>query len=104
MPDHLHFVLQLPDQFRRVINAGARGEILEGVLEQISYFKSYTTNKIWWSYGGQGVLWQKSSYDHAIRYNDSVEESVRYTMNNPVRKGLCETWDEYPNSAIVDEW
>jgi len=35
---------------------------------------------------------------------DSSEDAVRYVLNNPVRKGLVEVWDQYPYAAIVDPW
>ncbi len=54
--------------------------------------------------GGTGPLWQRSSYDRVIRYNKSIEAAVFYVLNNPVRKGLVEDWQQYPYSALVDPW
>ena len=76
----------------------------EGVLEHVARFKSFTTTQCWWKIGGHHNLWQKSSYDSVIRYNDSVEDAVAYVLNNPVRKGLVEYWEQYPYAAIVDQW
>lgn len=104
MPDHLHFLVQLPPNQIRYINAGARGIVPEGVLDQVGNFKKYTTTQIWWKFGGIGQLWQKSSYDRVIRYNKSIEPVVNYILNNPVRKGLVARWEDYPYSAIVDQW
>ena len=104
MPDHLHFIVRLLDAERKQLNAGARGLLMEGILEQVGRFKSYTTSQCWWKLGGQGPLWQKSSYDHVIRYNDSVEEAARYVINNSVRKNMVECWDQYPYAGIVDPW
>jgi len=104
MPDHLHFITQLPDLERVTYSAGARGKALEGILEQISRFKSYTTTQCWWKMGGHDELWQGSSYDRVIRYNDSVEEAVSYVLNNPQRKGIVGPEEPYPYAAIVDPW
>ena len=104
LPDHLHFITRLSDMEMRLRNAGGRGIVPEGILEQVGYFKRYTTTQIWWKLGGRGKLWQRSSYDRVIRYNDSVEDAVFYTLRNPERKGLVETWTDYPYAAIVDEW
>ncbi|MEE9169127.1 MAG: hypothetical protein V3U73_05140, partial [bacterium] len=90
MPDHLHFIVQLPVHQIRYIDAGARGIVPEGILDHIGNFKKYTTTQIWWEKGGVGSLWQKSSYDRVIRYNNSADFVVRYILNNPVRKGLVE--------------
>ncbi|MHB9133692.1 MAG: REP-associated tyrosine transposase [Armatimonadota bacterium] len=104
MPDHLHFILQLQEAELRLRNGGIRGFALESTLDQVGDFKSYTTSQIWWPQGGNGLLWQKSSYDKVIRCNDSVESAVSYVLNNSVRKGLVETWSDYPYAAVVDEW
>ena len=103
MPDHLHFVTRLETEEARLINAGARGTVAEGILDHIGTFKRYTT-RIWWQHGGQGKLWQRSSYDHAFRYGESVEASIGYVLANPVRKGLVENWEDYPYAKIVDQW
>jgi REP element-mobilizing transposase RayT len=104
MPDHLHLIVQLPSQQTRYLNAGARGIIPEGILDHVGNFKKYTTTQLWWKMGGTGQLWQQSSYDRAIRYNQSIEPAVHYIVNNPVRKGLVQDWREYPYAAIIDPW
>jgi len=104
MPDHLHLLLKLSDEEIRWYNAGARGQQPEGVLDHIGQFKSYTTNQIWRKMGREGVLWQKSSYDRIIRYNDKLDFAVSYVLNNPIRRGLVDNWMNYPYSAIIDSW
>jgi putative transposase len=104
MPDHLHFIVQLQPHQIRYFNAGARGIVPEGILDHIGNLKKFTTTQIWWKQGGVGKLWQRSSHDRVIRYNQSVEPAVHYVLNNPVRKGLVKHWEDYPYSAIVDAW
>jgi REP element-mobilizing transposase RayT len=103
MPDHLHFVCRLMDADVKMINAGARGAVPEGVLEHLARFKSYTTNKAW-KLGFQGQLWQKSSYDRVLDLERALLEVIEYVLNNPVRKGLVKEWSEWPYSAIIDAW
>ena len=104
MPDHLHFIVSLLDAERKLRNAGARGFEVEGLLHQIGDFKSYTTSQIWWPYGGSGELWQRSSHDHVIRYNDKIDHAVEYVLNNSTRKQLVEDWRQYPHAGIVDSY
>jgi REP element-mobilizing transposase RayT len=104
MPDHLHFIAQLTESLGQVYNAGARGDTPYGIQEEVGAFKSFTTTQIWWKLGGEGQLWQESSYDKVIKRGESVEEAVYYVLNNPTRKGLVEFWQEYPYAGIVDEW
>ena len=103
MPDHLHFIARLQTESPRVVNAGARGLVTEGILDHIRQFKRYTT-RIWWRQGGEGRLWQRSSYDHVFRYSESVADAAWYVLMNPVRKGLVDKWDDYPHAGIVDPW
>lgn len=104
MPDHLHLLLQLPPHEIRYIDGGARGIVPEGILDHVGHFKKYTTTQIWWEHGGEGSLWQRSSFDRVIRYNDSIEAAGNYVLRNPVRKGLVENWEDYPYAAVVDPW
>ncbi|MCX6376634.1 MAG: hypothetical protein NTU88_11475 [Armatimonadetes bacterium] len=103
MPDHLHFIARLQTEEPRVVDAGARGTVADGMLEHIRQFKRYTT-RIWWRHGGEGALWQRSSYDHVFRYSESIDAAVSYVLMNPVRKGLVENWVDYPYGGIVDQW
>lgn len=104
MPDHLHFIIQLSEKERTIRNGGKRGSLPQNVLDQVGDFKKFTTTQLWWKAGGQGQLWQSSSYDRVIRYNDSVAEAVAYILNNPVRKKIVEHWKDYPYASIVDAW
>ena len=103
MPDHLHFVCRVPENNRKLTNAGARGIIVEGVLDHLSRFKSYTTTESW-KYGFRGKLWQKNSYDRVLDLHRPFEEIAFYTLENPVRKGLVKDWREWPYFKIVDGW
>ena len=46
----------------------------------------------------RGRLWQKGYYDHVLRSDQDTERVVEHILENPVRQGLCESWDEYPFS------
>ncbi|MHB1457654.1 MAG: transposase [Armatimonadota bacterium] len=68
----------------------------------IASFKSYTT-KLWWEYGGEGPLWQKSSYDEVVDNAEGVDRLILYVLNNPVRKGMVDHWEDYHYSGIMHE-
>ena len=101
MPDHLHFVAALPEGAVREIDAGFRGIVPESILDHIAAFKRYTTTQLWWTLGGRGRLWQRSSYDRVIWYDDSPMAAIRYVLNNPVRAGLVADWRSYPYAGTV---
>jgi REP element-mobilizing transposase RayT len=103
MPDHLHFVCRVTDAEVKLINAGARGTEPEGVLDHLARFKSYTTNRSW-TFGFEGKLWQKSSFDRVLDMERPFEEVIRYALENPVRKELVTDWRDWPYSRLVDPW
>jgi REP element-mobilizing transposase RayT len=104
MPDHLHFIIRLIPGETHLYNAGARGKVPVGVPDQVGDFKKYTNTQVWWQREGSGQLWQRSSYDRVIRYNQSIQESASYVLNNPVRKHLVNKWEDCPYSGVVDPW
>ena len=103
MPDHLHFLCRLTERDVKLLNAGARGTVAEGVLDHLGRFKSYTTNQSW-KMGLSGQLWQKSSYDRVLDLDWPFEEIAQYILDNPVRRELVGDWSEWPYSKIVDPW
>lgn len=103
MPDHLHFVCRLTQDGFKLFNAGSRGWQLEGVLDHLARFKSYTTNQSW-QLGYRGKLWQKSSYDRVLDLQKPFEQIVQYTLENPMRAGLVSNWQQWPYAQIVDPW
>src|SRR5207248_2788186 len=87
MPDHLHFVAALRRVAEDMKDAGARGLVVPGILEQVAGLKSYT-NRCWWRRGNSGLLWQRGSFDRIVRRCEALEGTVAYILDNPVRKGL----------------
>jgi REP element-mobilizing transposase RayT len=47
------------------------------------------------------IRWQKDFYDHVIRTNEDIAAQVRYILDNPVRKGLASSWEEYPFKGSI---
>jgi len=41
-------------------------------------------------------LWQPSYFDHVLRGDEQTRRAVRYVLENPVRKGLVQAFEEYP--------
>jgi REP element-mobilizing transposase RayT len=42
-----------------------------------------------------GQFWQHESYDHFVRDERELERIRRYVINNPVRAGLAERWEDW---------
>jgi hypothetical protein len=44
----------------------------------------------------KGRVWQAESFDHVLRSSESLDEKIGYVLENPVRKGLVDRWEDYP--------
>jgi putative transposase len=87
MPDHLHALVGL----------GTSGRALGDVC---GAFKSLSTRAYWqWH---EGKLWQRQFYDHVIRNEEDFSETMEYIKQNPVRRRLVESWEQWPYTGRVD--
>jgi putative transposase len=97
MPDHLHLLVSLEENY--IQKKGAFGE--RTLQDWISSFKRYTS-RIGSSHNIKS-LWQSNFYDHIVRNDESLSGICEYILNNPVRKGMVSTWEEYPYAKMVDD-
>jgi REP element-mobilizing transposase RayT len=82
MPDHFHGLLQLRSSDELSLHVG--------------WFKGRSAWMINSVRGGEGVIWQKSFHDHALRREEDLKMVARYLINNPLRAGLVESVGDYP--------
>jgi putative transposase len=59
----------------------------------IKYWKTMASCS--WPNPKEQPIWQKSYWDTELRRSQSYDEKWRYVRQNPVRKGLVETEDEW---------
>ena len=82
MPDHIHAVVQL-----------GCNQALARIMHT---FKSFTAKKINALLDEAGSVWQKGYYDHAVRDEGALNDTIRYCYENPVRSGLVKLAKDYP--------
>ena len=75
MPDHMHMLAAFPDSTE--------------MAQTIQNWKRWTAKEI-------GIVWQDGFFDYRPRNDAEVAEKMDYIAKNPVRKGLCETAEEWP--------
>ena len=90
MPDHVHLLLR-PGQGKDVTSF-------------VQTYKEKTT-RTYWKKGGRGRLWQRGFYDHILRSEENLQHVTRYILENPVRKGIANSFVDYPfsGSAVFDK-
>ena len=98
MPDHLHLLVSLNENYTK--KEGAFGE--RTLQNWVSAFKRYTS-RISGQVHDIKALWQANFFDHVVRKDQSLIEICSYILNNPVRKGIVLSWEEYPYSKMVDD-
>jgi REP element-mobilizing transposase RayT len=87
MPDHVHWLLRL------------RGPTsLSRTVQLMKVFSARHVNSL---LRRKGSLWQRGFYDHAIRTEESLEETARYIVANPLRAGLVGRIGEFPHWDAV---
>ena len=87
MPEHVHMVFY-PGHDPNDLAYSLR-EIMGGIKGS----SSHGINRL---LGRRGQLWQEESFDHAIRRSEGLWQKVNYVCNNPVRRGLVATPNDYP--------
>ena len=86
MPEHVHTV------------AMGRADDSDA-LRSMELFKQYSG---WWLKTNRPeVGWQKGFYDRIVRSDKKLAAFVRYTVNNPVRRGLVSDWRDYPFTGAI---
>ena len=87
MPDHVHIIFKpLIDEQRRVVISMA--EIMKGI-------KGSSAHAINQQFDRHGTIWQEESFDHVLRYSESLDQKINYVLENPVRSGLVSDWHDY---------
>ncbi len=91
MPSHAHLVL-----------SNTEGRSAE-LISDLARFRAYTARLINRARGGSGAFWQREPFDHWCRDGDAWFHSVSYTLNNPVKAGLCRAWRDWPHTVADPE-
>jgi len=85
MPDHIHLVISVQGN--------------KSIIDFIRKLKSTSVIKSR-QFGFEGRIYQNRFYDHFIRKEDGLNKTIMYVLNNPVRKGLVDNWEDFPYSGL----
>ena len=88
MPDHVHLIVSGKDHG-------------SDLLRLVAEFKQKTCFRL--RKEGMQFAWQKDFYDHLIRANEDYAAHVRYVLRNPVRRGLCLRWEDWPHKGVLGQ-
>jgi REP element-mobilizing transposase RayT len=86
MPDHVHLFAWFAPEMDMAQWVGTMKRVLGKELQR---------------QGTDGPYWQEGFFDHLMRSDESYGEKWEYVRQNPVRKGLCDTPEDWPYQGEV---
>ena len=120
MPDHVHFLAEGMEQdadlkkfvssfkqsagYHYSLSNKANVAHLDGRAEALDYGKMVDIGDVaqGFSPADKAKLWQPSFYDHVLRKDEDLLETVKYIFNNPVRKKIVLHYKDYPLSGSFE--
>ena len=120
MPDHVHFLAEGMEQdadlkkfvssfkqsagYHYSLSNKAKAAHLNGRAEALHYGKMSDPGDVaqGFSPAGKAKLWQPSFYDHVLRKDEDLLETVKYIFNNPVRKKIVAHYLDYQLSGSLE--
>ena len=92
MPNHVHFVANLPLHFSTPFHA---------LMHHFKGRTAYTANRL---LNRRGAFWQSESYDHVVRDSAELSRIVTYVLQNPVKARLVSDWQDWPFSYLSPDF
>lgn len=109
MPNHVHVIITSAGSPEPTSGDDGKGDgsgvpsNLYVVSEIFGSIKKYTARRASRILHRSGAFWQDESYDHVIRTQEELERTIEYVLNNPVKAGLVNSWEEWRWSYIKPE-
>ncbi len=94
MPNHAHVV------FRPLEKENGTCHALQKIMHSLKRHTAREANKV---LAREGAFWQHESYDHVVHNRREWERIVAYVLDNPVKAGLVEKWEDWPYTFLKDE-
>ncbi len=91
MPNHVHVIFS-------VLPARTPALRLSSIIQSWKSFTAKEANRL---LARTGSFWQREYYDHLVRDDEDFVRCIEYTINNPVKAGLCERWEDWPASGLL---
>ncbi|MGA2221753.1 MAG: 8-amino-7-oxononanoate synthase [Verrucomicrobiia bacterium] len=113
MPDHLHVAFALRTQSRQECRSHTKSaessscgrDIPVATLaKMMKLLKGYTSHEIKKRFNIADSIWQNGYHDHLLRDRRDFESRLAYMHDNPVRKGLVKSAEEYPFSTAHPDY
>lgn len=104
MSNHVHIVFKdlSPNQLNPITeNENERAFPVTKIMHSLKSYTALMANR---ELNRTGAFWHEESYDRMIRNDIELENTIRYTLNNPVKISLVENWSDWPYSYCKPEF
>ncbi len=93
MPNHVHVVFVVGRIASPSYQVNEDPIPLQTILQSL---KRRTARQANLKLGRQGTFWQEENYDHVPRDSPETDRIIRYVLNNPVKAGFVDRWEDWP--------
>ena len=88
MSNHVHLLVSIKQHYR-------------SFHQTLKSLKGYSARRVNALPDRTGLsFWQAESYDHVIRDYEEFKRVTWYILNNPVKAGLVDNWEDWPHSYL----
>jgi len=88
MASHVHTVIKPLSVDREEVEYHS----LATIMQSLKWYTAFKANRL---LGREGEFWAHESYDHWIRDNDEWQRTVAYVLNNPLKAGYVQRWQDW---------
>ncbi len=93
----LHAYCVMPDHMHVVCSMDSRDSGFQPFIATLKSEISRQAHRL----GHAHFAWQRSYWDRHAREEENVRAMIQYVLDNPVREGLCQRWEDWPWSVLV---
>jgi len=87
----LHCVVVMPDHVHLLITPFGN-TTLQALMRRMKGASGHEVNRL---LGCHGAVWQRESFDHILRGDESLMKKAEYIARNPIRAGLVDRSRDY---------
>lgn len=98
MPNHVHLAIDTAGYSIEPLHQGATATY--PLTDTLKRLKGRTARYCNQTLGRSGSFWHHESYDHVIRDQGEYQRIIWYILNNPVKAGLAEYWEDWKFSLV----
>ena len=103
MSNHVHLVIDTGNQLVDIndeLELHQKYVPLDKIMKQIKGASALYCNKY---LHRTGQFWERESYDIYIRNEKMLNSVISYTLENPVKAGIVEKWENFQGNYFVEK-